>query len=95
MQRLLKGDIGVSFRTPRPVLQDLLEKLPLSLEVVLWAMLLSLLAGIPTGVAAAYRQGSMKNMLVNWFSSAFTILRSKIKAYIRSFYKYSQTRQRF
>ena len=70
MQRLLKGDMGVSFRTHRPVLEDLIEKLPLSLEIVLWAFMLSLIVGMPAGVAAAYRQGSVIDTLVRWFSSA-------------------------
>ena len=70
MQRLMKGDLGVSFRTHRPVMQDLFEKLPLSLEVVLWALLLSLIVGVPSGVAAAYRQGTVIDSLVNWLSSA-------------------------
>ena len=36
---LLTGDLGISFRTKQPVSQDLLERLPATLELVIAAML--------------------------------------------------------
>lgn len=56
--RLLQGDLGVSVVTHRPVLADLGQVLPVSVELVLAAMLLNLLIGVPLGVLAAYRRGS-------------------------------------
>ncbi|GGM15499.1 ABC transporter permease [Nakamurella endophytica] len=55
--RLLHGDLGTSVVTHRPVLADLGEVLPVSLELVLAAMLLNLVIGVPLGVLAAYRRG--------------------------------------
>ncbi|MFC4174037.1 ABC transporter permease [Microvirga sp. GCM10011540] len=53
---LLTGDWGESIFTRRPVLEDLKAYLPATLELVLAAMLLAVVIGIPAGlVAAVYR----------------------------------------
>ncbi|MDF1586260.1 ABC transporter permease [Marinimicrococcus flavescens] len=51
---LLEGDLGVSFRTKRPVMRDLLDRLPATLELVISAMLFGTLAGMAIGVLAAH-----------------------------------------
>ncbi|MDX2452686.1 ABC transporter permease [Desulfosarcina sp.] len=58
MKKLASGDLGVSLRTHRPVFQDLIEKLPMSMEVVLWAIALAMVLGIGLGGLAALRQGT-------------------------------------
>jgi peptide/nickel transport system permease protein len=50
---LLTGDLGTSFRTKQPVAQDLLERLPATLELVIAAMILGSTSGIVLGVLAA------------------------------------------
>lgn len=56
MKGLLKGDWGMSVFTHRPVLADLLVYLPATLELVIGAMFLAVLIGIPAGlIAAVYR----------------------------------------
>jgi peptide/nickel transport system permease protein len=50
---LLHGDFGVSIFTHRPVLDDLVAYLPATLELVLAAMALAMLIGIPAGLWAA------------------------------------------
>jgi peptide/nickel transport system permease protein len=50
---LLTGDLGTSFRTKQPVTQDLLERLPATLELVIAAMILGSVSGIVFGVLAA------------------------------------------
>ncbi|MCC6306515.1 MAG: ABC transporter permease [Rhodobacteraceae bacterium] len=50
---LLGGDFGVSIFSRRPVLDDLLTYLPATLELVLAAMFLAVVLGIPAGLAAA------------------------------------------
>ncbi|MEJ2024223.1 MAG: hypothetical protein P8Y00_04280, partial [Deltaproteobacteria bacterium] len=41
MGRLFHGDLGLSLRTHRPVLKDLSEKIPMSLELVLLSLVSS------------------------------------------------------
>lgn len=55
---LLRGDLGMSVNTGRPVLTDLAERLPASLELTLTALVVSCLIAVPIGVWAAVRQGS-------------------------------------
>ncbi len=50
---LLHGDFGVSIFTRRPVAEDLRAYLPATLELVVAAMLLAVLVGVPAGLAAA------------------------------------------
>src|SRR5690606_6587124 len=53
---LIQGDWGVSIYTRRPVWEDLAAYLPATLELVLAAMLLAVVIGIPAGLmAAVYR----------------------------------------
>jgi peptide/nickel transport system permease protein len=63
VSRLLRGDLGVSIRTRRPVADDLLDFLPATLELSLAALLVSLFFGIPLGMAAALRRNSWVDAL--------------------------------
>lgn len=54
MVDLLHGDLGMSLTTGQPVMRDIAERLPASLELTLGALGLSLLVAIPMGVAAAW-----------------------------------------
>ncbi|GLU50321.1 ABC transporter permease [Nocardiopsis ansamitocini] len=50
---VLRGDWGISVRTHRPVLDDLLALLPNTLQLVLAGLLIGLLVGVPAGLVAA------------------------------------------
>ena len=52
------GKLGRSMTTGQPVLKDLRERLPASLELTFAALLIALSAAIPLGIAAALRPGS-------------------------------------
>jgi peptide/nickel transport system permease protein len=54
---VLHGNLGVSTQTGHPVLQDVLQRLPATIELSLYSLLLALLIGIPLGVLAAARRG--------------------------------------
>jgi peptide/nickel transport system permease protein len=54
---LLTGDLGTSQQTLHPVSQDLRQFAPATLELVVTATLLALLAGVVCGVLAASRRG--------------------------------------
>ncbi len=49
----VQGEFGVSYRLQRPVASLLLERLPATLELVLVASLMALLAGVPLGIYCA------------------------------------------
>ena len=50
---LYQGDFGISAYTQRPVLDDLLLRLPATLELTFLALFLSISIGVPIGVLAA------------------------------------------
>lgn len=54
----LRGDLGRSLMTREPVRQAVLQRLPVSLELMLLAQALALLCGLPLAIVAAWRQGS-------------------------------------
>lgn len=56
---LLNGDFGSSISTGQPVLSDLANRLPASLELTLVALMMSCGIAIPLGVMAATRPGSI------------------------------------
>jgi ABC-type dipeptide/oligopeptide/nickel transport system permease component len=67
---LSRGDLGLSLTTGQPVLQELLRRLPASLEVVLLSLTLACAIAIPLGVAAATRPGSWIDQLARLITTA-------------------------
>ena len=60
LMRLLHGDMGISYRSDRPVAAMLLQALPYTLAIAASAMLLTLLISLPLGIAiAAYRNSAL------------------------------------
>jgi peptide/nickel transport system permease protein len=55
---LVQGDFGVSISSQRPVLSDIAQYAPATIELSTVAFLLSVLVGIPLGVLAAVRRDS-------------------------------------
>ena len=55
---LLHGDLGVSISSQRPVLEDIAQYAPATVELSSVAFLLSLLVGLPLGIVAAMRRDS-------------------------------------
>ncbi len=67
---LSRGDMGLSLTTGQPVLQELLARLPASLEMVLLALLLACAIALPLGVLAATRPGSWIDQLCRLITTA-------------------------
>ncbi len=57
MGQLLHGDLGNSISTKRPITQELGDRLPASLELLMTGMLLAIVIGVPLGVISARWQG--------------------------------------
>ena len=51
---LLHGDLGTSWQTTRPVLEDLLQRFPATLELVTLGLIVAILVGVPLGLVAAF-----------------------------------------
>lgn len=59
MSHVLRADLGTSLYTKRPVVTEILERLPRSVELAGLATLISLLVALPSGVIAAIRRGTL------------------------------------
>ena len=57
LSHIVRGDFGVSFRTNRPVLPDLVQRFGVTLQLTLTSMLIALLVAIPLGVISAANRG--------------------------------------
>jgi peptide/nickel transport system permease protein len=53
----LRGDLGRSFVTKRPVLSEIMTAFPVTLQLTAASLLVALAAGLPLGVLAAVRRG--------------------------------------
>ena len=60
----LIGDLGRSLRTGEKVLSAILQRLPVTLELMLFAQLIALAIGIPLGILCAVRNGSVFDRLM-------------------------------
>ena len=61
---VLRFDFGTSLWTGRPVIEELLVRLPLSLELAVLATIVSVLLAIPFGMLAAVRQDSWVDYVI-------------------------------
>ena len=55
---LIEGDWGTSLTTGQPVTNELLSRLPASLELTIFGLILSIIVAVPLGIAAANHQDS-------------------------------------
>lgn len=58
MGNVLRGDLGRSIRTHQPVTEAIVSRLPVTIELSLISLLVSLVIGLPAGVVAASRRNS-------------------------------------
>jgi peptide/nickel transport system permease protein len=68
--RLLQGDLGSSLHTQRPVLDDLIQFVPATLELASAALLLAVVLGVALGTIAAIRRNSWLDSLVSTLALA-------------------------
>lgn len=62
LARVVRGDLGRSLVTSRPIHQDLGLRLPRTLELIAAAVALAVLVGVPLGVVAARHHNSSLDM---------------------------------
>ena len=65
---VLQGDLGESVRSQEPVLKLVLQKLPVTVELALFAFTIALLIGIPAGIISAVGRGTAWDYAANVFA---------------------------
>lgn len=66
-QGILRGDMGLSFRTDRPVVGLILERYPATIELAVVALLIAVVIAIPLGVVAGNNRGT-------WIDNAASVV---------------------
>jgi peptide/nickel transport system permease protein len=61
LKRLFVGDWGSSIIANRPIFEDLMRRLPITIELIILSMAFALLIAIPAGVIAALRPYSWRD----------------------------------
>lgn len=74
MSSVFTGDLGTSIRTGGNVTTELVDRLPASLELAFYAVILAALIGIPIGILAAARKGTW----IDGASRVFAVLGSSM-----------------
>jgi len=62
--RVARGDLGESLWTKRPVLEELVRRVPITLELGLLALLFAVGIALPIGVLAATRQDTLTDYIL-------------------------------
>ena len=65
---VLQGDLGMSLRTRQPVTKLIADKLPVTIQLAVMAMLFAFLVGIPAGIVSAVRKGTWADYLANFIA---------------------------
>jgi peptide/nickel transport system permease protein len=66
----VKGDFGISLRTQNPVMEDINNYFPATLELTIFAIIISTISGIVLGVLSAVH----RNKFIDHFSRIFSII---------------------
>ncbi len=66
--RVVKGDLGDSFYTRKPVVNEIKNAIPVTVELAVMAMVIGIVIAIPLGVLSAVRQDSWVDYVSRLFS---------------------------
>ena len=95
LSQVVQGNLGESLRLGRPVLGEIIYRLPVTIQLTLYSMIISIFIAIPVGIASAVKQNSWFDHILRpisivglsvptfWWGILFIIL---ISYYIPSFY---------
>ena len=61
MKNFLRGDLGTSYITHKPVLQSFMEKFPATLMLTIASILVTIIISIPLGIYSALKRGTIKD----------------------------------
>lgn len=68
---LARGDLGYSYVSEKPVLDEILPRIPITARLAGLALLFAVCTGVPFGVISAVRQNTWLDYLLRVFSLAF------------------------
>lgn len=67
LKNVAQGDLGMSWQTAKPVLVDLAERFPATLELVTLSLILAIVIGLGLGIASAMRPKGILRKVANYY----------------------------
>ena len=67
--KAVQGDLGTSYATGQPVFENVMQRMPATLKLTAFSMLLSLLISFPLGILAALRHNSVWDSLATFLAT--------------------------
>jgi peptide/nickel transport system permease protein len=67
LKDLAQGDLGTSWQTTRPVLEDLIQRFPATLELVTFGLLVAVLIGLPLGLASTFKEKGLMARIADFY----------------------------
>ncbi|ART75509.1 peptide ABC transporter permease [Sutcliffiella horikoshii] len=64
LTNIFKGDLGVSIKNNKPVLDEILVRLPITMELALFSILITIVLGMAAGIISAIRPYSVSDLSV-------------------------------
>ncbi len=69
LSQLLQGDMGMSWRNRMPVITLILQRIPVTIELTILAILVTVLVGVPLGVLGAIKRNTLLDGFINVLST--------------------------
>ena len=66
LSKTIRGDFGNSYQDNRPILPDLLDRMPATIELVIASMLIAIAIGVPIGIASAVKRNSFVDTIARF-----------------------------
>jgi len=63
MSHILRGDLGLAMRTRMPIQEDMLRKMPITIELAVLSVGLSVIIALPLGILSALRPNSLADLI--------------------------------
>ncbi|MGY0692399.1 nickel ABC transporter permease [Virgibacillus sp. FSP13] len=64
IKNVVQGDLGVSIRSNRPVLDEIMARLPITIELAFWSILVTIFLGLLAGIISATKQYSFTDVSI-------------------------------
>lgn len=64
----VQGDFGISYQNKTPVIDDIVERIPVTLKLAVLTMLVVIIVGLPLGVMCAVKQYTAFDSIINMIS---------------------------
>lgn len=83
---VFQGDFGTSYRTNQPVLEAIVDRVPVTFQIMVVGLTLALLVAVPLAMIAAYRANTKTDTVVSTSSLALLSIPNFMLALILIFY---------